>query len=134
MLGLKERSRLELAHHLRAKGFTQSTVDFVLDRVRTDGYQSDDRLTARFFAARTDKGFGPLRICAELQARGISTNAIDAYLKVADPDWHATVRRLIAQRYGEEGPVGQSEQRRCFRFLEQRGFPRALIRTCLLDR
>jgi regulatory protein len=123
-----------LARDLCAKGFTQSTVEFVLDHLRTEGYQSDERLTARYFAARVDKGFGPLRIRAELQARGVSTDAIDAYLRTADPDWRATVQRLIAQRYGEDGPVGQSEQGRCFRLLEQRGFPRALIRSCLLDR
>ncbi len=105
----------------------------MLDRLRQEGLQSDERFTDAFIESRIRKGQGPVRIRLELRERGIGSELIDRYLEVYDGEWRDLLRQVHDARFGR-GPVQESrELAKRARFLEYRGFPGEMIRSFLLD-
>ncbi len=131
LLATREHSRLELARKLAARGHDPETVGPVLDRLSAAGALNEARLAETYVAERAGKGFGPLRIRAELREKGLSDEAIDPYLGAMSDDWLALLADAHDRRFGPALPTDHAEYGRRGRFLEQRGFPTELIRRHL---
>lgn len=65
------------------------------------GYLDDSRFVARFIASRSRKGYGPARICQELNQKGISREATEKAMRECDIDWCALARDQATRKYGE---------------------------------
>lgn len=130
VLAVREHSRAELLRKLLAHGWAADSVHGVLDRLATDGLQSDRRYTEQYVAERTARGFGPLRIRAELRQRGVADALVATYLD-ADVDWPARLAQVAAHKFGLAPCADRREWGRRARFLEQRGFPAAMIHRLL---
>ena len=73
LLAIRDHFRAELAAKLRRRGFSPAEIAAALDRCEAMGYLDDARAAGRFvevWAAR--KGWGPRRIRAELERRGVA--------------------------------------------------------------
>lgn len=81
---------------------------------------------------RVRKGYGPLRIGAELRERGIDAATVALLLDARRYDWRALLREVRLKRFGPEEPVARTEQVRQARFLARRGFPESLVREVVL--
>ena len=131
LLGAREHTRLELARKLAARGFERDEVESVLERLAASGALDESRAAERYVAERAGKGFGPLRIRAELSEKGLPESAYEPYLTAMEDDWPRLLAEAHDRRFGSTPPADRADYARRGRFLEQRGFPAALIRRHL---
>ena len=131
LLAIREHSRLELARKLRARDYDPDAIEAVLEGLADQGALNEGRLTETYIAERVDKGFGPLRIRAELREKGLTDAAIAPFLDAKNDDWPALLAEAHARRFGQTPPTDPADYGRRGRFLEQRGFPPELIRRHL---
>jgi len=122
LLARREHSTLELQHKLKAREFESTTVDGVLAGLRQEGLLSDERFTETYVSSRVDRGFGPLRIRAELRERGIDDELVSRFLSTDIADWSNHVAEVRRKRFGGGRPRDFAERARQMRFLQQRGF------------
>ena len=131
LLAQREHSRKELARKLRRRFADEGVIGQVLDDLAERGLLSDVRFAENYVAQRMRRGYGPLRIRAELQERGVEEALIEAQLDIGQEEWMALLREVAARRFGAADPAGQKEQARRARFLQYRGFPESLVRRYL---
>ncbi|HLV77185.1 MAG TPA: regulatory protein RecX [Marinobacter sp.] len=122
LLARREHSRLELTLKLRQRKIESPLIDQVLDEFEAEDWLSDQRFAESYARQRIETGYGPLRIQAELQQRGIH-HSPGTLMAVTDAQWAASATRLRARRFG----LGQldsdlKEKARQARFLGARGF------------
>lgn len=140
LLGRREHSRLELKRKLTGREGALKPIDAVLDQLEQEGLLHEARFVEAYVAERLDKGFGPLRIRAELQTRGIGEALIDRYVRIdddtcfellclADSRWLGLNQRPL--RDEPEVDACRRETAKRARFLESRGFPAHLIARLL---
>ena len=132
LLSVREHSRAELRQKL-GRQHPPEVVEQVLQELVSRHLQSDERYAEQYVAMRCRKGYGPLRIRAELRDKGIDEQLIDTHLDDSDPAWRDLLREVVGRKYGTEPPKGQREMARQARFLEYRGFPAGIIRAYLFD-
>jgi len=118
---------LELARKLDRRGYPSANIEHVLDGLERDGLLSEERLIETYVAERLGKGFGPLRIQAELRGKGLSDARIGPYLDIDDETCFAYMSGIYAKRFGDDPPRERWELAKRARFLEYRGFPSHLI-------
>jgi regulatory protein len=111
----------------------QDQVETVLDSLQAHGWLDERRFVEQFIRQRSGRGQGPLRIRAELRQRGIADDLVDALLLDDETDWATRLRAAAGARFGDAPPADERERARRARFLEQRGFPAALVRSYLFD-
>ena len=131
MLATREHSRLELARKLAARGYGAADIDRVLAGLAAQGAVDEARLAETYTAERARKGFGPLRIRAELRDKGLSDAAIDPHLAAMSEAWPTLLSETHDRRFGPVPPADHADFGRRGRFLEGRGFPPELIHRLL---
>lgn len=129
----REHSAGELRRKLRRKGYDKSVVDNVLDGLIGERLLSDERFVENYVRYRRERGFGPLRIMAELRERNISENLIAGYLDVQAVDWYEVIRNIREKRFGDEVPQDFNKRIKQANFLRNRGFTSEQIWKILGD-
>ena len=123
----REHSRQELLQKVSAKGFARHDIMLVLEELTEQGLQSNARFAESYARSRVHKGFGPLRIQAELQQRGVG----DCYFEMAVEDiadsWENLIEQVYSKKYGIETSLDNKEKSKRSRFLQQRGFPNDMV-------
>jgi regulatory protein len=132
-LAAREHSRRELEQKLARRGHDAGLVGEVLDELRRDGLQSDERFLESYLRSRVARGYGPMAIRAELRSRGIGDDALDDAITRSDEYWLAVAEQARAKRFGEADPADRADWNRQARFLSRRGFPADLIYRVLED-
>lgn len=122
LLAAREHSVAELRRKLQARGCGSDGVERVLTGLQEQGLLSDARFVDGYVEERLRKGFGPLRIRAELQERGIAAERIARSLGLDEEVWMDVLSRVHDKKFGEAPPSGRAEFARRARFLEYRGF------------
>ncbi|HEX5636173.1 MAG TPA: regulatory protein RecX, partial [Gammaproteobacteria bacterium] len=80
LLARREHSAVELKRKLQQKGYNSSDIDTELSQLQRDGSLSDRRFTEAYVNMRMNRGYGPMRILAELRDRGIPAELANEYL------------------------------------------------------
>lgn len=122
MLARREHSECELNRKLRTKGFDENDIQSALKVLTEKGLQSDARFTECYIRTRRNKGYGPLRIIAELNSRGISEEMIEHHLNIADNAWLNEIRAVWQKRFKGKMPKDFKARAQQMRFLQYRGF------------
>jgi len=130
-LARREHSRTELYRKLSQKCEDTQLLNQVLDQLATDNLQSDDRFAEEFVRYRSNRGFGPLHIQADLKSRGVSGQIISDYIDESDYRWFEKLTALYQKRYAGEPPIHAKEQSKRIRFLQSRGFSHGQIRRVM---
>lgn len=131
VLAARDHSRDELRAKLRRRFDDAATIETVLDGLQGQGLISDSRFAEGYVRQRVAKGYGPLRIRAELAERGIDGAEAGLALEGAEVDWSERLQRVAQGRFGDAPAADSRELGRRGRFLAQRGFPTAMIRRYL---
>lgn len=131
LLGVREHSRFELHRKLGRRFADDGVVDGVLTSLEQHGALSDRRFTETYIEQRQRKGYGPLKIRAELSARGIEPHLAAEMLDIDESDWSECLAGVALARFGRLPADDRKAHGKCGRFLEQRGFPVSLIRRYL---
>lgn len=133
LLVYREHSRTELRRKLQTRFPDAPEIEQVLDGLEQRDYLSDERFVEEYLKSRKRKGYGPLRIRAELQERGISKDLISKHLIDDDLDWYQLMQKAAASKVGDSPNFDLITQKKVARFLEYRGFPTSMIRRYLWD-
>lgn len=131
LLARREHSRAELRHKLRARGHDPEAVEAALERLGEQGYQDDRRFAEHYVASRVERGFGPVRIRAELQERGVDPDLGREALEAHRGRWPELAEEARRRRFGAEAPADPRAWQRQARFLQYRGFDAALVAATL---
>jgi len=130
LLARREHSRRELERKLAQRGHDAATVAAALDALAGEGLQSDARFAEAYVRSRVERGYGPLRIAAELDERGVAAELTRPLLDDDAEIWLARCREAHARRFAA-APAGLRERSRQSRFLAARGFTGEQIRRTL---
>ncbi|MFO7581608.1 regulatory protein RecX [Guyparkeria sp.] len=126
LLARREHSARELAAKLRSRGFVAEVIEPVLERLATERLQSDERFVEAYLRQRSEKGYGPQRIAAELGERGIDDSLISAGFRQAEAegeiDWFARAEAVYARKFGGRPIEDIKERAKRMRFMQYRGF------------
>jgi regulatory protein len=133
LLVFREHSTSELRIKLLKRGFEADSLERVLTGLADRNLVSDARFVESFVDARMRKGFGPLRIRAELRERGVDDRQIGQRLDRDEEVWMALLAEVHNKKFGEHQTTGRAELARRARFLEYRGFTTAQVSRFLRD-
>lgn len=128
LLSRREHTRLELAGKLKAKEFPATEIEALLDDLQREGLQSDARFAESYVYSRTRRGFGPLRIRQELQARGVTESLVSTHIDFNDPQWLALACQEYGKKFKDPRVASAKERARRMRYLQNRGFTGDIIR------
>jgi regulatory protein len=119
-----------LRARLEARGFERSAIEAVLAQLIEEHLLDDARFAQHYIAYHAERGQGPLRIAADLKARGVPVELIDAALD-SGRHWDQLASEVRARKFGPEAPHSRAEKARQARFLQYRGFSSDHIRRAL---
>ncbi|MCW8828610.1 MAG: recombination regulator RecX [Gammaproteobacteria bacterium] len=126
LLARREHSARELASKLTGRGVASEVSAEVLERLAADRLQSDERFAEAYLRQRSQKGYGPQRIAAELRERGIDDLLVAAALRQAEEegevDWFALAAAAYRKKFGSDRPADIRERAKRQRFMLYRGF------------
>ena len=128
LLARRDYAAAELRALLRSRGFDEEVAVAVVAHLAAERTVDDQRFAHNYVTWHAGRGQGPVRIAAELRARGVPEALIDAAL-AAGPDWAVLARRVRAARFGQRPPRSWPDKARQARFLQYRGFSADHIRS-----
>src|SRR5258708_7675066 len=121
LLSRRSRSEAEIATELSERGASRTTVGRVLGRLRSLGYIDDEKLAREWTDRWKERGFGVLRIQAELRKSGVDETIVER-LEVDEREERARAKDLLARRFSPEELCDRRVIARAARFLAGRGF------------
>ena len=130
-LARRDYSRLELYQKLVTKGLPSALINEVLDTLKLQGYQSDERFAEMFICARIHSGDGPFKIKVALRGKGVCDSLV---LKVFDKlhiDWFEQVQKVQRKRFGDLPAEDLTEAAKQVRYLKNKGFSQEQINTVI---
>ena len=134
LLANREHTKFELQCKLVAKGFEAREIAIVVQELEKQGLQSDKRFVESYVAMRSKRGFGPIRIRAELCERGVDQELIEQFLSDRKSIWVELAENTRSKKFGREIPGDLREQAKQMRYLYYKGFDSDLIRKLLSNR
>lgn len=121
-LAYRPRSEAEVRRNLSGKRFSDSTIEFALERLRGMGYL-DDLAFARYWMENRNafSPRGPVAIRYELQQKGVPKDIIDLLLDEFEAD-DAAYRAALDKAKRLRGLDRQTFRAKLGSFLQRRGF------------
>lgn len=133
-LARREYGHEELINKLATAGFQNEIATTIVDVLRDENLQSDQRFAESFVQSRISQGKGPVRIRQELKERGIRSEIVDDALFEAGKDWFALALEVRVKKFGPDIPGEFTEKARQMRFLQYRGFEQEHIQSAITSR
>lgn len=138
-LGARARSAADLKRYLKTKDFTDVQVAPVIEKLQALGLLDDRKFALGFARSRLapSRGFGPRRVAAELQRKGVARTIVDSVLQelAAEREEAAdaarergeTVRSALEEAAQKklrsmQGLEPEVRKRRLYAYLARRGF------------
>lgn len=131
-LARREYSVYELERRLTGKGYAEGLVSEVLEFLRSHDLVSDRRFAESLVRARTERGYGPMKISHELRSKGVDDALVEQVLEDDVEHWVARLREIWEKRFGEP-PGTYQEWARQARGLQSRGFTAEQVRRVIPD-
>ncbi|MDO8426186.1 MAG: regulatory protein RecX [Deltaproteobacteria bacterium] len=124
LLSYRQRSVMELSGKLEAKGFVAEEIGPVIDYLKEAGFLDDGKFASELAASRVKyKNWGPIKISAELESKGISREIIEAAFAPLKGGFGAEAALNKWIKENRAGiPLDKRTRERAFRFLKGRGF------------
>lgn len=119
LLSRREHSAWELRHKLETRGFEPEHIDAALQQLSSNGLLNEQRFIESYVYSRVQRGYGPVRIRAELRERGIESTDWSADTAI---NWLKLATAARQKRYGTAAPKDFKERAKQMRFLQRRGF------------
>jgi len=130
-LARREHSRKELANKLARRCADSNLIEDLLDKLSSEGLQSDQRFAENFVHHSLNKGHGPNKIKQELKQRGIESSLISQCMESESIDWISLAEEVRLKKYGENIPDDYQNKAKQSRFLYSRGFSSDVISTIM---
>ena len=123
LLARREYSRKELYQKLSSHfpDHSHQQVEDVLNRLKSAGLQSDERMADAWARFRYQRGKGPLLIARELSGKGISEQFVRESLSQPELEWQH-MAYAAAQKKWRTLQQDEQAKMKLIRFLSGRGF------------
>lgn len=118
-LARREHSTQELISKLKTKTDQPELIPEIIADLTRKNYLSDARFAESYCRMRANRGYGKLRIQAELRERGIDGDLLDSRLRANDG---GVIKKVREKKFGSALPVELKEKAKQARFLQHRGF------------
>lgn len=128
LLVRREHSRKELTRKLTSRGIEDEAAQAAVDKLTEAGWQDDTRFAENLVRMRSNTGYGPIHVRAELGTHGLDSEQIAAAMETFEGDWTENARDLVRRRFGEAGPQDLAQRRKAADLLARRGFDGDSIR------
>ncbi len=128
LLARREHSQKELLTKLKQRGLDIEQAKIVIDELAQENWQSNDRFSESFARQRIRKGYGPVRICYELQQKGAAALDLDKLLDDMAMTWLDVIEQVYLNKYPQSTSITLADWSKRYRFLQQRGFSADLIK------
>lgn len=135
-LGRREHTAVELQAKLSQRDFPDEIIATVIERLRDDGYLSEERFAESFLRMRMRAGETPWLAAQKARQRGVDEGALQGALEVLQDEFDPLVacRRLVARRDPSGSRhVDERAWQKEARFLRNKGFDAATIVHALND-
>ena len=109
------------------------SIDQVIEYCYQHNWLNDVQFTQRFIVSRSRKDYGPQRIQAELQQKGIDRDDIRRAIAECEVDWFELAKELAVRRFGSPLPTEWKEKSKVQRYLSYRGFMQDEIQYVFTD-
>jgi len=130
-LAYRDRSRNEIAHYLKGKGFSTSALDETLALLEDNNYINDPRFALKFGRSRIEnKKVGKIRLERELKDKGLESQIISKALNSLYEEYdEREIAIVCAKKKLESFSLNdiEKERGRLARFLERKGFSSSLV-------
>jgi regulatory protein len=104
----------------RAK--VSDAIHAVIDDLLEKKYLSDERFTEVYIRSRGNRGFGPIKIEAELKSKGVSNNLIQDHLDKGAALWFDNAKTQYQKKYADSPINDYSAWTKRANFMQSRGF------------
>lgn len=122
LLSMREHSVKELTNKLLSKSDNVDVIHAVVDDLLEKKYLSEQRFTESYIRARSNRGFGPSKIKAELKNKGINSSLIHDHLDEGAAIWFDNAKSQYQKKYGDTPISDYSAWTKRARFMQGRGF------------
>ena len=127
LLARRPHFRQEMAAKLLSRSFSLEEVDLTLDRLAEQSLLDDHQNALDLASGRFQrKGFGPRRVRAELERRGVSSDIAPLVLETVFPDRESEVvsarKAMLKWRFSVE-----EDRHKVARHLERKGYSKSVI-------
>ena len=126
ILSRREHSYWGFKQKMRIRGYSEEIIYPIIEEMRSYSYLDEERFVESWVYYKTQKGFGPNRIRAELQSQEISKELIARFIQGEEDCWYELAARQREKHFGEP-PVNVKAQAKQSRYLYQRGFTSSQI-------
>jgi len=137
LLARREYCTFEIRQKLITRKVDAEVISFVIEKLKTDAYLSDQRFAEMYLRSRLDKGEAPWLAAKRTQQKGADEASVQAALDELTADYDAVevVRGLLQGR----DPAGfRFEDERVWqrqaRFLQNKGFATDIILRLLNEK
>ena len=133
MLGRRAHSESEVRERLSTDGFDDETISATVEWLRRHELVDDADFARTWVEERTArKGFGPARLRAELEAKGVAVEIIDLALAELGGDEQARARAIALEQLDRlTGLSFVVQARRLQALLLRRGFSSEAVRAAM---
>ena len=121
LLSRREHSRKELFLKLINRFESQEEINLTLDKLEGKKLLSDSRFAEEYVQARRKKGFGPIKISAELEKRGVYETLISKEIDKFD-DWEKKAALSFKKKFPNGVSKDFRELQKQKNFLSNKGF------------
>jgi regulatory protein len=132
LLSQREHSRCELQRKLAAHEQAPGEIARVLDELQAKGFIDEQRVVDSLVHRRAGR-LGAARVRQELQAKGISAEAVAQAVEALQGSELERAWEVWRKKFGSAAPADAAEWARHGRFLMARGFGSGVVRR-VLDR
>lgn len=122
LLTRREHSRRELQRKLEQRGVAVEDAQAVVGKLADAGWQDDARFAESLVRSRSQAGYGPAWIRAELGTHGLGEEVATAALDACGESWPERAASLLRRRFGASGPPCIEQRRKAMDLLLRRGF------------
>lgn len=112
----------ELRTKLTDKGYDTMICDIVIDTMREYNYINDADYCVSFLDYAASKGWGKLKIHAELKRRGVDESAVSAALAEFDDCPEERIYDILCRKFDSADVKDFKQKQKVLRFFASRGF------------
>jgi regulatory protein len=124
LLARREHTCRELQQKLRKRFPNAELVAKELVRLTDENLQSDARFADAFLLARSNRGYGLVRVQQEMRDKGLSDIEIGLAIESAEINWVALAQDVYRKKYGDLPSSDLNDKAKRVRFMQYRGFDR----------
>lgn len=132
LLARREHSRAELRQKLQLRDYDTSEIELALNELVHQGLQSDARFAEQYIQFRSNRGYGPHHIRAELSARGVGDADIQEQMQYYDQSfWEDCCEKVLLKKFAAIAPEDYAAKIKRLKFLQYRGFSVEMANKCV---